>query len=233
MLPIALALGSQLGSVYLRNRAESTLRRRRNALTADEMVRQRRFGAEAEGSLDDQIAKMSMPAEELRMDAERARYENAVMPTIGGDMTFTGVGQADAPAQVKGEIARQIHTALVAGRDQAKRSARMNARNRVTQDRQTIIQRGADDLNRIGNFASGSASVLPYEYDAAEQGVQRMRQMSDLAGSVGNALLMYGLTRPPAGASASPFANRGSGNFGHGGGQYDPNLWRMSDDFAG
>lgn len=197
MDPITAAILLMAASTGLGQRAKNQERKRLNDYMGAEQGRQEEYGRQARENINTQLDKVSMPTQEARTPGIVAAYENMVQPSLGASPAFTGEyqnSQSGAPREVRSELARKIHDAVAAGRDQAKASAALNAEKVLSMDRGIALTQGAGELNRIRAFSQGSSAILPYEQNYAHESVAGTRTASDVAGMLGNAFMLYGLT---------------------------------------
>lgn len=198
MGPLAAAAIAQAISVALAQKAKKGVQQNRSRAQARERERQAGYGREADAAVATGLQANSMPAREASQGRIIAALEQSMQP--GAPSTdLTGPYQAGggSSANVKSEIARQINSAIVAGRETARTGAKLNSFGRANMDAGNALAETQSRLGMLGNFSQGSVNALQSELDFANNSMPATKMASDIAGLVGQGAMLYGLTRPP------------------------------------
>jgi len=197
---VMLGFALQAANVAANQVAANRVAHERSARISEEEQRQAQFGDQARALLDQSTAGFDPGAQALSKDSIAHRYQQAVTP--GGVQTPASPAPdygttPGAPAEVKSDQARQLGRAMKLGREHAKASAALNANSVLQQRNQFGLGRLGQDLGRLGDYSSGSGSVLPYELMSANTAGNDIKMAGDVAGGAGDISMAYGLTRRP------------------------------------
>jgi hypothetical protein len=198
MDPITIAMIAQMASVGLAQRAKKGVQQNRSRAQARERTRQAGFGREAEAAIASGLEANSMPVREANQGRIIAALEQS-MEAPPPSMDLTGPYQAGGggSTNVNSEIARQINSAIVAGRNTARTGAKLNSFGRANMDANNALAETQSRLGMLGNFSQGSVNALEAELGYANNSMPATQMASDIAGLVGQGAMLYGLTRRP------------------------------------
>lgn len=198
---LALGAAGIVGGQIMNNSANNAVAKARSRAMAAEQARQKAFSAEAFKAFDSSKAALERPAQDLALADAVAKRQAALLDTVsrGGGMA-TPVGAGSAPQNVKAEAARRMNDALVAGRETAKRLGTLSGFGDLQFDNSVKMNDSSRRIGLQGNLAQGSAAVLPWELEAANQKGAGRRMFGDILGAGGNLSMMAGL------AGLDPFA---------------------------
>lgn len=209
MDPITAAFAAQLISSGLAQRANKGIQKNRGQYSTMERGRQAQYGKEAMAAVDKTLTDVSLPAREALQGRLAAQYEAALQPSATTPSEFTGTYQTGSQPEVKGEIARRVHDALVAGREHAKTSAALGVNARADQVAGLSLADTQQKINTLAGFSRGSNAALESEFDYANKSMGATKMASDIAGLVGQGALLYGLTNPSMAPGIGPGAGSG------------------------
>jgi hypothetical protein len=96
---------------------------------------------------------------------------------------------------VKTEIARKITDALKKGSNRAKTQAKLGGYGDMTFGNQISLGRSRGELSQMSDFAGRSASLLPYEMQAAGNNASRAPSIvGDLLSLAGSGMTLAGMS---------------------------------------
>lgn len=151
---------------------------RRMALE-EEPKRREALRQEARAGYDGAAAAFDPNAQAAARDAAAAEREESFGQVLsaGGDYM---PADSNAPAVVKTDVARRMTEALDAGREQAKRLARLNSFGTVQFGNQVGLARSGAGVQQAQDFGAGNAEALRYGMNAENVtiGAQRERAAS-------------------------------------------------------
>lgn len=196
--PVSLALlgtglAATVGSTAMQSSAANQAASARNKALRQEMARQDAYRKQAAQAFDRSLASQEKPVQETQQSQiqqdRQASLTNAVKaaneyaPTTGS-----------APTEVNTEIARKLHQALTAGRQTAAQLARLGSFDSNQFANRIALNEQANKIGLAADFARGSANVLPYELNAANQEGANLRGFGDILGAAGGLATSAGLS---------------------------------------
>ena len=157
---------------------------------AEENARQKRFRDQQKGVLDQSTASRSASKtqEEMAIDAAKSNTDAAAAAaasTAGATDAPTAVAPSAASSQnVSDSYSREDARAKATSKEDATRSAALNAFNNTMTAQQINNSKYAQDSAVLANMSQGSLGVLPYELQAASkkgEGMKTLGQVLSLA----------------------------------------------------
>ena len=165
--------------------------------------RQRNLQGQATDVINQQTSKLSPAAQNQALAQTGEQRTAALVPSQDYSAELPTSGSA--PIQVKGEVARQMAKAIRGSRDQLGAQARLGAFNQNQATNQMGTGRAFSALGALADRSQGSAGVLPYELQGAANAGRGYQNAADLFNLAGNAVSLYGMTKPAApGGAGSP-----------------------------
>lgn len=175
------------GATYAGNRQSQ---KAMEGTVAEENARQRKFRDQQKGVLDQSTASRSASKtqEEMAIDAAKSNTDAAAAAaasTAGATDAPTAVAPSAASSQnVSDSYSREDARAKATSKEDATRSAALNAFNNTMTAQQINNSKYAQDSAVLANMSQGSLGVLPYELQAASkkgEGMKTLGQVLSLA----------------------------------------------------
>lgn len=158
-----------------------------------ELKRQEGYQAEAGQTFADTLDTFKKPQQEQSFADLVMEREKALTGNVGDASKDFAPMRADAPNVVKTEIANQIASGINKSKEQAKRLAKLGARDDVFLDNNIMLNRGKGKIAQVGNFSGNSANINTYEQKAAyNNNLKQPSGFGDLLGLAGMGMGMYG-----------------------------------------
>lgn len=201
MCDLALAAGLALSAAGAGvNSMESNSNERRqiearNSAAEAEMLRQRRFADESQGTFRRSVDEQGPGADATRRtEAQGTRRE--FMAANAAPATNTGAPiAASAPPVVQSEIGRKVGQAIKGAARGGDRLANLSGYDDAALGGRFAMARANSELADTSSKAAGSAALLPLDLAAAENNSYREPSgIGDLLGLVGKGLTLGGAT---------------------------------------
>lgn len=205
--PALMAMGVMAAGTGLQMKAQSKQDKARAEAMKAERLRQDGISKQAQSQFADQLATFSGTKQQAATDKRQAD-QDALNAAATGDYNASDLAPSDLMNLTGGTndaISNEIMRGLAEGQDRAGRKSAFDAYGRAGTDLNRSIRKTNSDLGNLASFASGSANVLPYELQAANQKGRTMSTIGQLLGSVGSIGAMYGANQPaPTPNTAKP-----------------------------
>ena len=181
ILTAALSLASTAAS----QAAASKQAKARNSARSAEAERQRIFEQQQSAQFDDTSQPFNRKDQEAGIDEAAAAREESLVGNLRALDPSSIPIKGSAPKVVGDNLAKELNRSLGEGKDFAGRLARLGATGENQQQNRFGLLRGAQEQNRLGSFSQGSSSILPLEFDAANQKGAGLRTLGSVLGSLG------------------------------------------------
>lgn len=205
---IAIALGTQLASTALQNKAASKVSKARAAAIRGTNADLDRYRATATEALQRSSDASSRDAiDQATADATANRTEAYQAPVKMDDLL---PGQGNSSDAVKQSIVNTLTGGVQKSQDLGRRRGAFDAYGDATFNRDVAMHRGGQEINQQGNFSTGRSSILPIELEAANNAGSKYAALAGIVNAAGTvAGAGYGKF-----ASSPSMYNTGSGSTG-------------------
>jgi hypothetical protein len=172
-LTIGVMIASALASAYSTQQQASAQRKIQDqqALAAQaERMRQRALDAERTATVKSAIPELSPESQTEERDTIARNLEQYLAPKnerTAAEAEFADRANPGAPKEIGESRERALAGAVSKGADYAKNLARMSALKNLNFNNALSINRLGTDVGELSTQASRSASLLPYELEAA------------------------------------------------------------------
>jgi len=203
MLLAAMAL--QAGSSYANKRADTAIRAKQDQVAQAERIRQAAYQKQAQATLDKTMSSFDRPAQDKALADTTAQRDTAIQATQAQPGDYTPTTGANEPAVVHSDLAQQFADVLRRGKSETMARAKLGAYGGVQNDNSINLGRSGQDINQMADFSRGSAGVMPYEMNAAQNAGRKWGQIADLFKMGGYGLALYSMAqKPPLNYETSP-----------------------------
>lgn len=209
--PAAMGVGAMAMGTVLQQKAQKSQDRARSRALKAERERQDVISKQAQARFADELADFSGTSSQAKTDARQAEQDafiaDATASFDGSDLG-PSLGLKNNLGADKA-VQDQIVAGLAEGQERASQKSAFDAYGRASTDINRSLRKTNSDLANLAGFAQGSANVLPFELQAANQKGRAMATIGQLMGSVGSATAMYSGNQAapaaaPAGAGVGP-----------------------------
>ncbi len=183
-----------IGSTLLSQQAASKVQKARNSASSAEALRQEDFRRQQAAAFDTTSEGFTRKRQDEGINTAALAREESLGGNLKGfspgDVPTTG----SAPKIVQENLAKELSRSLGEGKDFAKRLARFGAVGENQFGNTVTLGRGAQDQARLGGFSAGSSSILPLEFQAANQKGAGLSTAAGILGGLGSAANVAGAT---------------------------------------
>jgi hypothetical protein len=198
------AAGLMAGSTIANKKANKAVRKKQEGVSEAERIRQKGFQQQAQTTLDNTMQKFQVPSQTQAIADTATQRETSLQGTQAqpGDYAPTNNNE---PTVVKSDIAQRMADAVAQGKREVMSRAKLGAYGQNQNQNAIALGRSGQDIGQMADFSRGSASVMPYEMNAALGAGNKYRSIADMMRMTGYGLGMYGMMQPaPLNYATSP-----------------------------
>jgi hypothetical protein len=204
--PLSASLAMTAAGTYAQYEGQKKANDAMGKAGLEELNRQKGFREQSTTAFNESLGKNSAQSTNKSMDEQYNRYKNAAESNIGASAA-TGAGIASkgaTPQIVSDEGAARSFTARNSATQNARNAAMANAFGNSMIGTNFENARSLQDQAMLANFMKGSASVLPYETQAASHAGDDLKGIGTGLNTAASVLGMYGAMQPATAAAAAP-----------------------------
>lgn len=192
-----LGVAAQGAGTYLRGQANQRILQAQQQKIAEERARQADYQKQIDARTAAVSSQLSPAATAAARQGIAAQYQNYITPTNASpDAGSFAPGVASAPKEVKDAAAAAMADANKRGAAHAAATADWGSYGGLDTQNRIALGAAGRDIGRTVDFSRGSASVLPYQLQAAQSAGKNLNLASDLANGAGSLSFLWGATAP-------------------------------------
>jgi hypothetical protein len=204
--PLSASLAMTAAGTYAQYEGQKKANDAMGKAGLEELNRQKGFREQSTTAFNESLGKNSAQSTNKSMEEQYNRYKGAAEGNITA-AAATGAGitsKGDTPQIVSDEGAARSFTARNSAIQNARNSAMANAFGNSMIGTNFENARSLQDQAMLANFMKGSASVLPYETQAASHAGDNLKGIGTGLNTAASILGMYGAMQPATAAAAAP-----------------------------
>jgi hypothetical protein len=168
----------------------------RNKVLGAENARQDQYASAATGYKDAAQQTLTRDAQEASRSNLADKRNSTIQGNISQDGSYDIPTAGSAPSVIKTQLAKRISDALAAGRDRGSALAKLGSWNDLNFENGVNLTNSGSNINQLGNFATGSAGVVPLELQGANNAGAGFGLAGDILGVGGQFGAAYGAQNP-------------------------------------
>ena len=186
---LAVGIAMAAASAAMQQRAANQQTDARNKALEAEFDRQEDFRGQAKQVFEAAASGQTRDVQDKALrDVEGERLATIEGNIQGGRGVDNFIPtSSSAPKVVQSEIGKRIGAALNEGKEQARRVAQLGAFGDQQFNNRVALGRSRGDLASLGSLDAGSANVLPFALNAANQKGHGARTAADILGGLSSA----------------------------------------------
>lgn len=168
----------------------------RSKVLRAESDRQDAYAKSATAYKDAAQAGMTREAQDAENADITAKRNDTIQGNISQEGAYDVPTAGSAPAVVKTQLAKKISEALATGRDRGQKLAKLGAWGDLDFNNRINLAESRGNINQQGDFATGSANVVPLELQSANNAGAGFGLAGNLLSTGGQFLAAYGGANP-------------------------------------
>lgn len=202
--PLSASLAMTAAGTYAQYEGQKKANDAMGKAGLDELNRQKGFREKSTTAFNESLGRNSAESTNKSMDEQYNRYKNAAEGNITASAA-TGAGIASkgaTPQIVSDEGAARSFVARNSATQNAQNAAMANSFGNSMIGTNLMNAHSLQDQAMLANFMKGSASVLPYETQAASHAGDSLKGIGTGLNTAASLLGMYGAMQPATAAAA-------------------------------
>lgn len=204
--PLSASLAMTAAGTYAQYEGQKKANEAMGKAGLDELNRQKNFREQSNAIFNESLGRNSADSYNKSMDEQYNRYKGASEGAVtaaaakGGNIASKGA----TPQIVSDEGAARSFTARESALQNARNSAMANSFGNSMIGNNLANAHSLQDQSMIANFMKGSASVLPYETQAASHAGDTLKGIGTGLNTAASLVGLYGAMQPAAAAAQAP-----------------------------